>query len=171
MSDTLLTIDCGTQSLRALLFSEEGVLLGKAQIEYEPYFSEAPGWAEQDPELYWNALCQTCQTLKSEFPGAFAGIKGVGVTTIRASMVNVDREGNPLRPVIVWLDQRKAKPVFTPNPLLDPILKAIGVKDQLMKSQRSGKGNWIIENQPHIWRKTHKYLQVSGFLNHRPFPG
>lgn len=167
MTDTLLSIDCGTQSIRAILFSGDGTLLGKVQIEYEPYFSEAPGWAEQDPELYWNSLCEACQALKSEYPGPFSGIRGVGVTAIRASMVNVDQEGNPLRPVIVWLDQRKAKPVFTPNLFLDPILKVVGVKDKLMKSQTSGKGNWIIENQPQIWRKTHKYLQVSGFLNHR----
>ena len=57
---TLLSIDCGTQSLRALIFSVTGDLLGRAQIEYAPYFSVKPGWAEQDPEVFWNSLCRAC---------------------------------------------------------------------------------------------------------------
>ena len=46
---TILAIDCGTQSLRAIIFSQKGELLERVQIEYEPYFSKHPGWAEQDP--------------------------------------------------------------------------------------------------------------------------
>ncbi len=53
---TLLSIDCGTQSLRAFLFSRTGEILSRGQEPYEPCFSEHPGWAEQDPEFYWNCL-------------------------------------------------------------------------------------------------------------------
>ena len=56
---TILAIDCGTQSLRALLFSPSGDLLAKARETYTPYTSPCPGWAEQDPEIYWSALCKT----------------------------------------------------------------------------------------------------------------
>jgi sugar (pentulose or hexulose) kinase len=52
---TALTIDCGTQSLRALLFSQDGELLANARETYTPYVSPRPGWAEQDPEVYWSA--------------------------------------------------------------------------------------------------------------------
>ena len=65
---SILAIDCGTQSLRAILFSENGEVLLREQIEYEPYFSENPGWAEQDPELYWNSLILACQKLKTLNP-------------------------------------------------------------------------------------------------------
>src|SRR6056297_2656470 len=116
MSDTtLLSIDCGTQSLRALLFSPGGHLLGKSQIEYQPYFSQRPGWEEQDPEVYWNSLCQACTRLKTDCPDAFAAVAGVGITSQRASMINVDAHGTPLRPAIIWLDQRKADPPFVPK--------------------------------------------------------
>ena len=112
MEKVLLSIDCGTQSLRALMFSVNGDLLDKEQIKYDPYFSKQPGWAEQDPELFWTSLLEACRILKERNPDAFLEIAGIGVTTQRASMINVDAEGKVLRPVIIWLDQRKARPVY-----------------------------------------------------------
>ena len=61
--DLLLSIDVGTQSVRALLFDLQGSLLAKARQPIEPYFSTAPGLAEQQPEVFWQALCQACLQL------------------------------------------------------------------------------------------------------------
>ena len=165
--NTILSIDCGTQSLRAVIFSLTGEVLALKRISYEPYKSLNPGWAEQDPETYWEALKMACQQLKSENPEIFGQIAGVGITTIRDSMINVDSEGNPLRPLMVWLDQRKAKPVYNPGPGMKLVIWYIGMGDSIKKAQRDGKGNWIRQNQPGIWEKTYKFLQVSGFLNYR----
>ncbi len=165
--DLLLAVDCGTQSLRALLFSTAGDLLARVQVEYEPYVSPLPGWAEQDPEIYWNSLCRACGRLKTEHRGYFDRIAGVGITTQRNSMVNVDRSGKPLRPAIVWLDQRKAAPPFVPRHVLKLLLKTIGLDRTILHIQSEGKCNWIRQNQPEIWDATFKYLQVSGFINHR----
>ncbi|MBF0239284.1 MAG: FGGY-family carbohydrate kinase [SAR324 cluster bacterium] len=167
MDKVILSIDCGTQSLRVLMYSPEGDLLAKEQVQYEPYVSPMPGWAEQDPEIFWNSVCTASLALKEKHPEWFAKVAGVGVTTQRDSMVNVDREGNPLRPVITWLDQRKAKPVYHPSLVTRTVFKTIGMDEPILKSQTDAKCNWIRQNQPDIWLKTHKYLQVSGFLNFR----
>jgi len=167
MEKTLLSIDCGTQSLRAILFSLKGEMLAIQRIPFEPYVSPKPGWAEQDPEIYWDALKTVCQNLKKENPEDFSRIIGVGVTTLRDSMINVDEEGNPLRPSMVWLDQRKADPVYQPHLGMTLFFKLIRMEESIDKAQRDGKCNWIRQNQPEIREKTHKYLQVSGFLNHR----
>ena len=164
---TLLAIDCGTQSLRAIIFSEKGELLESVQIEYEPYFSNHPGWAEQDPELYWNSLTKACQKLKSLNRELFLNIAGVGITSQRGSMINVDEKANPLRPAIIWLDQRKARPFFAVKGLLNLGLKMVNLEKLIVGIQAEGKSNWIKQNQPEIWKKTHKYLQISGFLNVR----
>ncbi len=164
---TILAIDCGTQSLRAILFSQKGQLLSKAKTEYAPYYSQNPGWAEQDPELYWKSLVTACQKLKKKTPGLFRSIAGVGVTTQRASMVNVDKDGIPLRPAIIWMDQRKSKAVWGQKGLINLGLGILGHKKKIRDIQIQGKCNWIMQNQPRIWENTHKYLQVSGFLNHR----
>lgn len=163
----LLAIDCGTQSLRALIFSETGRLLAQEHQAYIPYVSPQPGWAEQDPDLYWTRLVKACQALKQKYPQVFGGIAGLGVTSQRASMINVDASGKVLRPAILWLDQRKARPNFGVQGPLNLGLKLAGLEKKIKDIQAQGKGNWIIQNQPEIWEKTHKYLQVSGFLNYR----
>jgi len=164
---TILSIDCGTQSLRAVIFSLKGELLALKRVSFEPYVSRNPGWAEQDPEIYWEALKKACNLLKEEHPEYFKLIAGVGVTTMRDSMVNVDVDGKTLRPLMVWLDNRKAGSVYNPGILMKLIIWLIGMRDSIKKAQRDGKCNWIRQNQPEIWAKTHKFLQVSGFLNYR----
>lgn len=167
MQKTLLSIDCGTQSLRAILFSIKGEMLGIERVPFEPYVSPNPGWAEQNPEVYWEALKSSCQKLKEGYPDEFEHLVGVGVTTLRDSMINLDKQGNPLRPLMVWLDQRKANPVYKPHLGMRLLFKIIRIEDSIDKAQRDGKCNWIKQNEPEIWAQTHKYLQVSGFLNYR----
>jgi len=164
---TLLSVDCGTQSIRVILFSMDGRLLAGEKVEYDPYASPAPGLAEQDPEIYWTGLVRACGLLKQKNPALFSSVAGVGVTSQRATMVNVKANGEVLRPAIVWLDQRRAKPVFGTSGLLRTGVKLAGLEAKIMDTQAQGKCNWIRQNQPEIWEATHKYLQVSGFLNYR----
>ncbi len=167
MAPTLLALDCGTQSLRALLFSARGELLEKVKREYEPYVSPHPGWAEQDAELYWRSLCDVVQALKAKAPEAFARIGGVGVTTQRDSLVFVDAMGKPLRPAILWLDTRKARAVYRPALPLRWAYRVVGMLEAIQKSQKDGKATWVQQQEPEVWANTAKVLQVSGFLNHR----
>lgn len=167
MEKIILSIDCGTQSLRCLLFNARGELLEKTKVEYAPYFSVKPGWAEQDPEVFWKSACQACRALKDRRGDLVRSVSGVGVTTQRDSMVNVDENGKPLRPVITWLDQRKAKKVYFPRGIRKLIYKTVGMEEAIDKAQTDGKCNWIRQYQPDVWERTYKYLQVSGFLNFR----
>lgn len=152
MSALLLAIDCGTQSLRALIFDGEGHLLAREKVAYEPYFSDQPGWAEQDAEIYWQSLCEACANLKTRQPELFSQIAGLAVTAQRNTVINVDSAGVPLRPAITWLDQRKAER---------------RAKLAVAILQKEAKINWLRQHQQEIWKRTHKVLQVSAFLNQR----
>ncbi len=167
MEPTILALDCGTQSLRAILFAKDGTLIDKVKIEYEPYFSAQPGWAEQDARLYWTTLCEATKALKTQSPEAFSKVQGVGVTTQRGTLVFVDAAGEPLRPALVWLDTRKARTVYRPGFLMRLAYGAVGVLEAVRKIQKEGKANWVRQHQPELWEGTAKILQVSGFLNHR----
>ncbi|MDQ1331446.1 MAG: hypothetical protein QG578_1714 [Thermodesulfobacteriota bacterium] len=105
--DLLLAIDNGTQSLKALIFDLEGNLLAKESAPFKPYFSRHPGWAEQDPDVFWDALCLACRKLLGNNTAYRERIAGVALTTQRGTVINLDKEGKPLRPAIIWLDQRK----------------------------------------------------------------
>jgi sugar (pentulose or hexulose) kinase len=165
--DLLLAIDNGTQSLKALVFDAEGRLLFKRSAPFTPYFSERAGWAEQDPEVFWQALCQACRGLWQQAGADPGRIAGVALTTQRGTVVNVDERGVPLRPAILWLDQRKTHglaPVGGPWGL---IFKAAFLSQTVGYLQAEAEANWIHTCQPDIWRRTHKYLMLSGYLTHR----
>ena len=169
MNDRIvLVFDVGTQSSRAELVSDRGEILGKSQIRHEPpYVSKEPGFAERDPELYYQNICEAARQLKESCPALWNRIEGVSITTIRDTVVCVDREGKPLRPAILWMDKRLAS--GAPNlPQLSKVLfKAVGMDATAKLQYQKSHCNWIAENEPEIWEKTHQYLLLSGYLIYR----
>jgi len=165
--ELLLSIDNGTQSLKALVFDAGGQLLAREQVLFKPYFSDQPGWAEQDPGVFWNALCQACQGLFATSGIEKSRIAGVSVTTQRGTVVNLDKHGNPLRPAILWLDQRKCHELPPLGGLWGLLFKLTGLAGTLAYFQSEVEASWIARNQPDIWSQTHKYLLLSGYLNYR----
>src|SRR4051795_7016607 len=107
--DHVLAIDVGTQSVRALAFDPRGTVGGHARVPIVPYVSPQPGWAEQDPEVYWRAIGDACAALWASGGARADAVAGVALTTQRGTIVVTDESGTPLRPAIVWLDQRRAE--------------------------------------------------------------
>ena len=165
----ILAIDNGTQSVRALIFDLQGNLIAKQRVPIQPYYSDQPGWAEQDPQVYWDAVCQACQALWQVSGIDRDALIGVGLTTQRSTMISLDAEGKPLRPAIVWLDQRR-----TPKEMMKPVsglwglLFALsGMTETVAYLQAEAESNWIRTYQPEIWQKTHKFVFLSGYLTYR----
>ncbi len=164
MAENLLAIDNGTQSVRALLFDPRGKLVAKQRVPIEPYYSEGPGLAEQKPQVFWSAVCQACQGLWKQ-PGVLKdGIAGVALTTQRATVINVDRNGQPLRPAIIWLDQRRTDGLPRLGGLWGLAFALMRASETVAYLQAEAEANWIRTNQPEIWKNTHKYLLLSGYL-------
>ncbi|MBN1201545.1 MAG: FGGY-family carbohydrate kinase [Anaerolineae bacterium] len=166
-SEVVLAIDNGTQSVRALLFDPRGNLVAKSRVPIQPYFSDHPGWAEQQPEYYWEKLCQACQQLWQTTDIPKSAVAGVTLTTQRATLINVDRSGTPLRPAIVWLDQRRTDGLKPVSGIWGAIFKLVRMSGTVAYLQAEAEANWIFKHQPDIWRQTYKYLLLSGYLTHR----
>lgn len=166
MPENILAIDHGTQSVRALLFDPRGTLLAKQRVVIEPYYSTAPGLAEQDAELFWRSLCEACQGLWQQGVDR-SSIAAVTLTTQRSTVINVDREGKPLRPAIVWLDQRRTEGLPPVGGLWGAAFRLAGASQTVAYLQAEAEANWIRTHQADIWKGTYKYLFLSGFLTHR----
>jgi len=164
--ELILAIDVGTQSVRAALVDLAGAIHHLVKKPIEPYFSTHPGWAEQQPELYWQTLCQACREVL-DAGGSTSRVVAVTLTTQRSTLVNVDRDGNALRPAIVWLDARKADATKLIPRLAVPFLKAAGIHQFVEYVTQYCRSNWIRQNEPAIWEQTHKFLFLSGYLTHR----
>ncbi len=165
--DLILAIDNGTQSVRALLFDPLGNLVAKERVPVEPYFSRAPGLAEQHPQVFWEALCQACRKLWQQ-PGVDKErVAGVALTAQRGTVINVDREGKPLRPAIIWLDQRRTEGLKPVGGLWGLAFRLSGMTRTVAYLQAEAEANWIRTHQPEVWANTYKYLLLSGYLTHR----
>ncbi len=165
--ELLLAIDVGTQSTRAAVVDLRGEILHLVKIPVEPYFSDRPGWAEQRPETYWEIVCRSCRQALREAGAAAERIAAVTLTTQRATFINVDASGEPLRPAIVWLDQRRADTSRVIPRVAVPLLKLLKIHHLLDFAAGFCRSNWIRQNQPEIWERTHKFLCLSGYLTHR----
>ncbi len=163
--DTILAIDNGTQSIRAMLFDANGNMLYKSKVDIEPYFSTQPGWAEQKPEYFWENVCAACHQLWELCGKGKESIKGVVVTAQRNTLVNVDVNGKSLRPAIHWLDQRRVERKRVVNPVVNMVYKLVDMDFAVEFAYSECESNWIQKHQPEIWEQTHKYLFLSGYLN------
>ncbi|MFO7568906.1 MAG: FGGY-family carbohydrate kinase [Smithellaceae bacterium] len=162
----ILSIDNGTQSVRALIFDLSGNLLFKKRVPLKPYISRQPGWAEQDASYYWTSLCQACQMLWHETSVPKEAIAGVTLTTQRATLINLGHNGKPLRPAMVWLDQRRTSNLKPIGGLWGLAFKLSGMSETVAYLQAEAESNWIARHQPDIWSKTHKFLFLSGYLTY-----
>ena len=167
MKDQILSLDLGTQSARALIFNPKGELLHKSQIHIEPYFSDKPGWAEQHVSVFWDAICQACQQLWTQDGVDKDAIAGVSLTTQRGTVVNVDKNGQPLRPAMVWLDQRRVDDIEPIGGMWGMIFRLLRIQGTVEYARQEAECNWLIKHQPDVMANTHKYLLVSGYLTYR----
>ena len=162
---TVLVFDIGTQSTRAMVIDSSGLVLSKAKLEHDPaYYRIGIDWAEQEADFYYEMICKAAKRCKTENPKAWEKIEAVSITTIRDTCVCVDEDGKPLRTAILWLDKRKA----SEGPRLDLQRKALfkmsGMEETVSVQYAKSHCNWIMENQPDIWKKTHKFLMLSGYM-------
>ena len=98
--DCILAIDVGTQSLRACILDQEFSILDRRQIQYAPRVISRDK-VEIDAEILWDALVQACDGLKLK-----DRISVVTLSTLCPSMLPMDADGRPLRPIILHLDRR-----------------------------------------------------------------
>jgi sugar (pentulose or hexulose) kinase len=144
-----------------------GELVARAKVPIEPYVAPHPGWAENDPELYWAAVGEASRALLADPAVRPDAISGLALTTQRGTVVVVDRDGRPLRPAMVWLDQRRTEGLRRIGGPTGIAFRLLGVADTVASFQDDCEANWLSVHEPATWAQTAKYLLLSGFLAHR----
>lgn len=163
---TLLGIDLGTTSLKVSILTENGVLLGSRSHVY-PIATPKPGYAEQNPQDWWEGLVNCCHGLASEFPDAWAEVVGIGFCGQMHTQVYLDKNGVILRPAITWMDQRSAGIVER--------IKGDAAACRLIFDETSNDPSttytalhikWVQENEPEIWKKVQHVLVAKDYLKY-----
>ncbi|MBS7654512.1 hypothetical protein KEJ43_05510 [Candidatus Bathyarchaeota archaeon] len=164
--DHILGIDIGAGSCKSILFGKDFTIKSSAQQEYL-HSNPQPGWDELDPNYWWRNVANTIKETikKSNLPPE--SIKCVGIAAETDGIMPVDREGKPLRPYIHWLDSRcipqheQIQKRFDPDKIYDITGIPLHVG---WWSPPALKMLWIKENEPEIYSRTHKFLQIGSYI-------
>ena len=166
----ILVIDVGTQSLRSSLVDEQGNICSMVTRTYdEPYKVPQSGYAEQDADFYYEEICRANNKLREENPIMFSQVRSLVIATFRDTAVILDENKNPIRPMILWLDQRMAElPGEKHIPLWNKMLfHIVGMWETVkLNSCRTG-AQWFRENEPETWKKVKYYVPLGAYLNYK----
>jgi xylulokinase len=103
-----LGIDVGTSGTKVLVMDAEGAVLATATSPHGISIPR-PGWSEQDPREWWGASCKACRAALARAKVPSDQVAGIGLSGQMHGLVMVDGAGEPLRPCILWNDQRTAE--------------------------------------------------------------
>lgn len=160
MKNYILAHDLGTTGNKATLYDREGRLVGSAFYGYNTRYDNT-GWAEQNPEDWWQAVCNSTRKLLTQIPGLRAD--EVACITFSGQMmgcVPLDKHARPLRNAIIWADQRA---VAQQNWLAERINPADVYRitgHRLSSSYSLPKMLWLRDNQPDTYEATYKFVHA-----------
>lgn len=158
----VISHDVGTSGVKSALVNSSGEILDHATHAY-PFYTPQPGWAEQDPQDYWDAI--VANTKKLLVGTDKVQILGIVFSTQAMGVIPVDKDGNVLRRNITWVDGRAEEQarwmmnLFGGRAAFKSFLGIeITGKDVIPKLR------WLKHKEPEIYRKTYKVLDVNGYL-------
>ena len=165
----VLTFDFGTQSVRAALINKKGEIeaIVKKVYKPEPYFSKEKGYAEQRPDFYFEHLVEAVKELSDKNHFKFERVIGATIACFRDSSVQLDKDNKPVRDTILWLDQRMAKASEKIPTLYSVLFKAVGMGPTITLNRSRTPAHWIKENEPDVWSRTQKYVNISTYLTYK----
>ncbi len=163
----LMGIDIGTQSTRAALLDLDGAVVASASTPIEMQ-TPRPGWAEQDPQVWWGTTVDNIRRTISEAGASPGEILGIGTGGQMHGCVPIDSRGELLsHGVQLWCDKRSADLVdefrAAPGALTayhiagsPPVANWLGFKIK-----------WLQRHAPEIYRSTWKFLLPKDYVNFR----
>lgn len=162
--DVVIGLDSSTQSTKAIAWTAEGAILaeGRAPLAIS---APQPGRAEQPPEDWWTAACAAVRAVTQQLDPR--RIRALAISNQRETCAFLDAEGQPIRPAILWLDERGRSELgrldealgaewvhrITGKPFdLTPVLSRLA---------------WIQRHEPETLARTAQVLDVHGYLTRR----
>lgn len=166
MKDPLiLTIDFGTQSVRAALFNKKGETVDIKKVQYNPaYKSPKPGYAEQDPYYFIEVLSEATNALVKDNKERMEDVLGITMSFFRDSPVMLDKDNKPIRDAIIWLDERRADAKEPLGFFKTAVFKLVGMGPTIELNRKRTMSHWLKENEPENWKKMDKYMNLSTFV-------
>lgn len=159
-----LGIDVGSSSVKvALLDIESGKCVCSStnpKVE-APIIAERKGWAEQDPQSWWEYLCDGVRDMAREHD--MSQVAAIGISYQMHGLVALDKDCKPVRNSIIWCDSRAVE-------VGAAALEGIGY-DKCMSSLLNSPGNftasklaWVKKNEPQVYERIWKFMLPGDYI-------
>lgn len=166
MNEYVLGVDLGTSGTKTVLFDKQGRAIASASREY-PLDQPRNGWAEQDPECWWQAARETIRQVIGESGVAPAQIRGLGISGQMHGLVLLNENGQVLRKAILWCDGRTQQEC-------NEITRIVG-RERLIRITANpaltgftaGKILWVRRHEPEIWKQVRHILLPKDYVRFR----
>ena len=145
----VLGLDGGTEGMRAGIFDLEGHAVAFARATYRTVHPRQ-GWAEQDPEDWWQAAAAATRSAVAQAQIDPAAIRGLSVDGTSCTVVVTDASGRALRPALIWMDVRAAAEAAAIAATGDPALKYSGY-DRSSAEWLLSKVLWLARHEPQTY--------------------
>ncbi len=156
---TLVGLDVGTTGVKAVAISEDGSVLGLAEEGYE-LSTPRPGWAEQDPEAWWQASRRALERLAVD-------ASAIGLSGQMHGLVCLDERDRVLRPAILWNDQRTAEQCGEIEALLGRRRLVELTGNRALPGFTAPKLLWLREHEPDVYRRIDRIVLPKDYVRLR----
>ena len=162
----LLGIDIGTSGTKTVLFDRDANPITAKTFEY-PLYQEQNGWAEQEPEDWWNAVVQGVQAVLQASGVDAADIKGIGLSGQMHGLVMLDENGEVLRRSIIWCDQRTGEEVEDMNRMLGAEKIIQITANPAVTGFTAAKILWVKKHEPELYAKCAHILLPKDYIRYK----
>jgi xylulokinase len=163
----LLGIDIGTSGTKTLICDEKGKVLATAMAEH-PISSPKPGWSEQDPLDWWKATIIATKAVRKNAGIKASDIAGIGLSGQMHGSVFLGDSPKPLRPALLWNDQRTAAQCAEIESAAGGRAALIElVANPALTGFTAPKILWVRQNEPRIYEKTKHILLPKDYIRYR----
>ena len=171
----VLSYDIGTTGVKTCLFEvEDEITLVAAEMEGYSLTVYPDGGAEQDPDEWWSAMCNTTKRLMNSTSVSTSEIAGISFCSQMQGLVLVDKDGVPVRMAMSYMDQRAKKQIkelmaYGPQIAganIPKLLKSLQITGAVSASVKDPvyKYKWVEENEPENFARTYKWLDVKEYV-------
>ena len=155
----LVGIDVGTSAVKTVLFDEKLNKIRSETVEY-PLYQPHNGWAEQNPDDWWSATLRSLEKATESVDR----IDGIGLSGQMHGLVMLDRNGDVLRPAIIWCDQRTEKECTQITDIVgrDKLIEITA--NPALTGFTASKIMWVKNNEPEIYEKCRHILLPKDYI-------
>lgn len=166
MRQLLLGLDIGSSSIKASLVdvtNGKSIASGQSPAEEMEMVALQPGWAEQDPDLWWTHVVESVRSAMKKAGAKAEEVKAVGISYQMHGLVVVGRDHRPLRRSIIWCDSRAVAIGQTAN-------EALGQQyclEHFLNSPgnfTASKLKWVKDNEPSVFERIHKIMLPGDYI-------